>query len=210
MPENKITIFVVDDDPPVRKGLSRLLRSAGYEVESFASAMDFLARDRYDGIGCIVLDVLMPQLNGLELQEKLSQAEYALPIIFITGHGDVPVSVQAMKKGAVDFLTKPVDGEELLLAIERALEKNEAERKQFLDAIDTNIRLSKLSPRELEVLRYVITGALNKQIAGKLNISEKTVKAHRGQITKKMGVYSVAELVRLAEKAGLRPADMDQ
>ena len=201
------TIFVVDDDPSVLKSLARLLRSLGFDVETFASAELFLARKHYDGIGCIVLDVRMPGLSGMDLQDELSQADHSMPIIFITGHGNIPMSVQAMKKGAVNFLAKPFDDDELLQGVRDALEKDrkaKAERAEVHDALRC---IEQLTPREQEVLRYVITGMLNKQIASKLGIAEKTVKVHRGRIMEKLCVESVADLVRLAEKAGIEPAD---
>jgi FixJ family two-component response regulator len=200
------TVFVVDDDASVCRSLARLLDSMGFQTETFASAEQFLARGPYEGIGCIVLDVRMPGQSGMELQDELSKAEYTMPIIFITGHGDIPMSVQAMKKGAVDFLPKPFDDEALLRAIQRALEKDvraKAERGEVGQILE---RIQQLTPREHEILRYVISGALNKQIAFKLAIAEKTVKVHRGRIMEKLQAGSVAELVRLAEKAGIEPA----
>jgi len=200
------TVFVVDDDPSVLKSLVRLLRSLGFDVETFASAELFLARKHYDGIGCIVLDVRMPGLSGMDLQEKLSQADYSMPIIFITGHGNIPMSVEAMKKGAVDFLTKPFDDEELLQAVKKAIEKDSKAKAERAEVHDALRRIKQLTPREHEILRYVITGMLNKQIALKLDIAEKTVKIHRGRIMEKLCVNSVADLVRLADKAGIEPA----
>ena len=200
------TVFVVDDDPSVLKSLVRLLRSLGFDVETFASAELFLARKHYDGIGCIILDVRMPGLSGMDLQEELSHADYSMPIIFITGHGNIPMSVQAMKKGAVDFLTKPFDDDELLQAVKRAIEKDSKAKAERAEVHDALRRIEQLTPREHEILRYVITGMLNKQIALKLVIAEKTVKIHRGRIMEKLGVNSVADLVRLAAKASIEPA----
>ena len=200
------TVFVVDDDPSVLKSLVRLLRSLGFDVETFASAELFLARKHYDGIGCIVLDVRMPGLSGMDLQDQLSQADYSMPIIFITGHGNIPMSVQAMKKGAVDFLTKPFDDEELLQAVKKAIEKDSKAKAERAEVHEALRRIEQLTPREHEILRYVITGMLNKQIALKLDIAEKTVKIHRGRIMEKLCVNSVADLVRLADKAGIEPA----
>jgi len=202
----KATVFVVDDDSSVLKSLVRLLRSLEFDVETFASAELFLARKHYDGIGCIVLDVRMPGLSGMDLQDQLSQADYSMPIIFITGHGNIPMSVQAMKKGAVDFLTKPFDDEELLQAVKKAIEKDRKAKAERAEVHEALTRIEQLTPRENEILRYVITGMLNKQIALKLDIAEKTVKIHRGRIMEKLGVNSVADLVRLAEKAGIEPA----
>ena len=203
----EFTVFVIDDDASVRKSLSRLLRSAGYTAETFASAEEFLGRDHFKGIGCLLLDVRMPGLSGMGLQEELSKADYHMPIIFITGHGDIPMSVEAMKKGAVDFLTKPFEGKELLQAVEKAIEKDTYARAQYDEILDIRRRIDLLTPRENEILGYIITGMLNKQIALKLDIAEKTVKVHRGRVMEKLCVDSVAELVRLAEKAGIKPAE---
>jgi FixJ family two-component response regulator len=205
--ELKPTIFIIDDDASVRKGLSRLLRSLGFEVEIFASAEQFLERGSYKGIGCIVLDVRMPGLSGMDLQDELNRAGHSLPIVFITGHGEIPMSVQAMKRGAVDFLSKPFDDKELLRAVNEAVATARRTETQRADTGDALRRVELLTPREREILRYVISGLLNKQIAFKLNIAEKTVKVHRGHIMEKLRVGSVAELVRLAEKAGIKPPD---
>jgi len=201
------TIFVIDDDASIRKGLSRLLRSAGYTIETFPSAEEFLRREHFDGVGCIVLDVQMPGLSGMDLQEELSKADYHMPIIFITGHGDIPMGVQAMKKGAVDFLTKPFDDKELLRAVENATEKDGQGRTEYHEVQDIRRRIESLTAREHEIFRYVITGMLNKQIALELKIAEKTVKVHRGRVMEKLGANSVAELVRLAEKGGIEPPE---
>ena len=201
------TVFIIDDDASVRKSLSRLLRSAGYMAETFASAEEFLGREHFNGIGCLLLDVQMPGLTGMDLQEELNRADYHMPIIFITGHGNIPMSVEAMKKGAVDFLTKPFDDKELLQAIEKAIEKDTYARAEYDETLDIRKRIELLTSRELEVLRYVITGMLNKQIALKLDIAEKTVKVHRGRIMEKLCVDSVAELVRLTEKVGIKPTE---
>ena len=205
MPDPKPTVFVIDDDASIRKSLSRLLRSAGHTTETFASAEAFLGREHFSGIGCLLLDVQMPGLNGMDLQEELNKADYHMPIVFITGHGDIPMSVEAMKKGAVDFLTKPFNDKELLQAVGKAIEKDACTRAEYDETLDIRKRIELLTPRELEVLRYVITGMLNKQIALKLDIAEKTVKVHRGRIMEKLCVDSVADLVRLAEKAGVEP-----
>jgi len=201
------TVFIIDDDPSVRKSLSRLVRSLGFGSESFASAEEFLGRERYDGVGCIVLDVRMPGLSGMELQNELVKGEFSMPIIFITGHGDIPMSVQAMKKGAVDFLPKPFDDDELLEAVQKAIEKDREAKAERSATRDILTRIERLTTRECEILRYVITGMLNKQIAFKLDIAEKTVKVHRGRIMEKLGAHSVAELVRLAEKAGIESVE---
>jgi FixJ family two-component response regulator len=206
MTEPNPTIFVIDDDASVRKSLSRLLRSAGYTMETFTSAEEFLRRDHYDGIGCLLLDVQMPGLSGMGLQEELNRADYHMPIIFITGHGDIPMSVEAMKKGAVDFLTKPFQAKELLQVIDKAIEKDTHARAEHDEILDIRRRIDQLTLRENEILGYIITGMLNKQIAFELGIAEKTVKVHRGRIMEKLCVGSVAELVRLAEKVGIKPA----
>jgi len=199
------TIFVIDDDASVRKSLARLLDSAGFSTESFASADEFLKRERFEGIGCIILDVRMPGLSGMDLQEELNKADYGMPIIFITGHGDIPMSVQAMKKGAVDFLPKPFDEDQLLDALRKAIEKDMQAKAERAGARDILGRMEQLTPREYEILQYLITGMLNKQIAFKLGIAEKTVKIHRSRVFEKLGTRSVAELVRMAEKVGIEP-----
>ena len=201
------TVFVVDDDPSIRKSLSLLLSSAGYGVKTFASAKEFLESERgTPGPACLVLDVKMPGLGGLDLQKELKSRNTIIPIIFITGHGDIPMSVQAMKKGAVDFLSKPFDDGDLLDAVKEALLKDSQARADFNEQKHIIQRLDSLTTREHEILTYLITGMLNKQIAYELNISERTVKAHRKQVFEKMGVNSIAELVRLTEKAGVKPA----
>ena len=201
----KHTIFVIDDDASVRKSLARLLDSVGFSTESFASADEFLKRERFEGIGCIILDVRMPGLSGMDLQEELNKADYGMPIIFITGHGDIPMSVQAMKKGAVDFLPKPFDEDQLLDALRKAIEKDMQAKAERAGARDILGRMEQLTPREYEILQYLITGMLNKQIAFKLGIAEKTVKIHRSRVFEKLGTRSVAELVRMAEKVGIEP-----
>ncbi|OPY81995.1 MAG: Response regulator protein TodT [Syntrophorhabdus sp. PtaU1.Bin153] len=201
-------IFVIDDDASVRKSLSRLLQSIGFEVEVFASAELFLERDPYDGVGCIILDIHMPGLDGVTLQEQLSTADYTIPIVFITGYGDIPTSVQTMKKGAVDFLPKPFEDEQLLQAVKTAIEKDLQSKTKREEVQRILERVKDLTPREYEILRYIISGLLNKQIGFKLGIAEKTIKIHRGRIMAKLHVTSVADLVRLAEKAGIKPTDM--
>ena len=207
----KGTIFVIDDDPLVLKGVERLLKSVGYFTETFPSAKEFLASDyRSEGPACLVLDVKMPGLSGFDLQEEISAASYAMPIIFITGHGDIPSSVRAMKKGAVDFLSKPFEDQDLFDAISVALKKDSKNRSVLSERENIQQRLDQLTLREYEILTFVITGVLNKQIAKTLNISEKTVKAHRAKVMAKMGVNSVAELVRIVEKVGVKPADVNK
>jgi len=207
MTEERTTIFIIDDDPSARRGLSRLVRAAGMSVESYGSALEFLKRKHYDGYGCILLDVKMPGLDGLELQEELAKADYSLPIIFISGHADVPEAARAMKKGAVDFLTKPVDRDHLFKAINESLARDRENRRAHSDKAEVRERLSTLSPREYEVMTFVIAGMLNKQIAYELEIAEDTVKIHRGRMMRKMKADSVAELVRNAEIAGVKPAE---
>ena len=198
------TVFVVDDETSVRKSLGRLLRAAGYRVEAFASAREFLQRDLGVEVGCLVLDVQMPDLNGLELQQALVEKNRSLPIVFITGHGDIPMSVRAMKAGATDFLSKPVDEKDLLGAITRALEQSQQQSKQLVASTEIKHLLATLTPREHEVLLQVITGKPNKQIAAVLDASEKTIKVHRARVMHKLQVQSVADLVRLCEKVGIR------
>jgi len=199
------TIFIVDDDPSVRKSLLRLIRSAGWQGESFASAREFLARGASSGTGCVLLDVRMPGMTGPELRDLMAEQDISLPVIFLTGHGDIPTGVDAMKKGAVDFLQKPVDDEVLLQTIGHAVERHAVARmhQQELEVIQAS--LVRLTPREREVLEYVIGGCLNKQIAAGMEITERTVKAHRGCVMHKMEVTSVAELVWQCQKAGISP-----
>jgi FixJ family two-component response regulator len=196
-------VFVVDDDASVRKSLTRVVTSAGYAVEAFASAREFLAREPFVGPCCVVLDVRMPGLTGLDLQEALAGAGHRMPIVFITGHGDISMSVKAMKGGAVDFLTKPFDVENLLDAIQRAVTKDVKDLGEEGRTAEVLERVKQLTPRETEVFALVVTGMLNKQIAGELGIAEKTVKVHRARVMEKMRAGSVAELVRLADRAGV-------
>ena len=196
-------VLVVDDDPSVRKSLTRLLASAGYAVEAFASAREFLARERHAGPCCLVLDVRMPGLTGLDLQGALAAAGRRMSIVFVTGHVDVPMSVKAMKGGAVDLLTKPVDAKDLLKAIQRAVAKDVQHLRDETRIAEIQERVKMLTAREIEVFALVVTGMLNKQIAFKLGISEKTVKAHRARVMEKMRAGSVAELVRLADRVGV-------
>ena len=210
MIENTTRVFIIDDDDAVRRGLTDLLNSANHNVETFASAEDFLARKPFSGIGCIILDVRMPGISGLDLQERLNQVENSMPIVFITGHGDLPMGVDAMKKGAVDFLPKPFEDEQLLAAVEIALEKNRQTTFASEELQGFRERLKALSPRELEIFRLVIGGYLNKQIAFALNIAEQTVKHHRGRVMRKLQADSLADLVRLAEKAGITPVKIPE
>ena len=191
-------VFVVDDDAAVRKSLARLVKAAGYRAETFGSVREFLARVPYEGPCCLVLDVRMPGLTGLDLQETLGAARRHVAIVFITGHRDVPVSVKAMKGGAVDFLTKPVDEEALLGAIRQAVARTLADRQHAARTTDIRGRIARLTPREAAVFALVVAGRLNKQIGSELGIAEKTVKVHRGRVMEKMRAGSIAELVRLA------------
>lgn len=196
------TVFVVDDDPAVLKSLSRLLRADHLTVVTFDSPEEFLERHDPCAPGCVVLDVTMPGLNGLELQDALATKGSAVPIIFLTGHGDVPMSVQAMKRGALDFLTKPVNDDDLISAIHAAIEKDYVARQARDELDDIQERLATLTPREREVLTHVVSGQLNKQIANDLGTVEKTIKVHRARVMEKMKVNSLAELVRLTERLG--------
>jgi len=197
--------FVVDDDARVRDALSSLLASAGLDVAAFASATEFLNADKPDTAACLVLDLELPDINGLELQEELAERE-APPIVFVTGHGDIPSSVKAMKAGAVEFLSKPFGDDELLRAIDAALALDRAERLKRSEREALRDRYQRLTPREREVLTFVVAGFPNKQTAGELGTSEITIGVHRGQIMRKMGARSLAELVRLADKLGIQPA----
>jgi FixJ family two-component response regulator len=201
----RATILIVDDDASVRTSLSRLLRSCGYEVEVFDSGEALVARGPFDGLGCVILDLRMPGASGIDVQEQLAGDAGHLPVIFLSGHGDVPDSVRAMKQGAVDFLTKPVDDGVLLAAIDVALARHADARTARAERDAIRRKLDALTAREREVLRYVVTGALNKQIAGVLGIAEGTVKVHRGRVMEKLGAQSVADLVRLYAAAGEPP-----
>ena len=196
-------VSVVDDDPSVRRSLARLVKGAGYRVEAYASAQEYLARPPEEGPACLLLDVRMPGLTGLDLQETLAIAAHSTSIVFITGYRDVRASVKAMKAGAVDFLTKPVDDEELLGAVERAVARASAARREEDRVTEIRERIKTLTPREAEVFALVVTGMLNKQIAFDLGVSEKMVKVHRGRVMEKMRAGSLAELVRLADEGGV-------
>jgi FixJ family two-component response regulator len=199
-------VFLVDDEPELCRALERLLKAEGLEVESFGSAAAFLDRvPRIDG-GCVVLDVAMPGLDGLELQQRLAASQSRLAVVFLTGHGDIPMSVRAIKAGAVDFLTKPVKRDELLRAIRAALGRADAARAQLEATADLRARLAQLTAREREVLEHVISGKLNKVIAARLGTTEHTVKVHRGRVMHKLGAGSVAELVRVAQQLDVPPA----
>lgn len=198
--DRSATVFVIDDDASVREAIDSLIRSVGINVRTFASAQEFMTSKRPDAPACLVLDVRMPGLSGLDLQRELANAGIRIPVIFITGHGDIPMSVRAMKAGAVEFLTKPFRDQDLLDAISQAIERDRAERVQFAEVVELQRRFEELTPREREVMEQVVAGLLNKQIANRLNISEVTVKLHRHQVMEKMKAQSLAELVRMAEK----------
>jgi FixJ family two-component response regulator len=200
MPEQNAIVFIVDDDESVRKSLERLIRSANLEVETFASAQQFLARSRPDVPSCLVLDVRMPGLSGLDLQKRMAENDIEIPIVFITGHGDIPTSVRAMKAGAVEFLTKPFRDQDLLDAIQEAIERDRVALQRQAGMEELRGRYQTLTPREREVMDLVVSGLLNKQIAVDLGISEATVKIHRGQVMEKMRAVSLAELVRMSDK----------
>jgi FixJ family two-component response regulator len=201
--ESQPVVFIVDDDASVRKSLERLVRSVGLRGETFASAPEFLQRAAADGPSCLVLDVRMPGVSGLALQERLAAAGHRIPIIFITGHGDITMSVRAMKAGAVDFLPKPFNDQDLLETIQEAIARDQQAREEWAVLQDIQRRVALLTLRERDVLALVAAGLLNKQIAAELGMSEKTVKVHRAQVMQKMQVASVAQLVLLAEKVGL-------
>lgn len=208
MTNEMFTVFLVDDDAGVLKALSRLLRARGFETKSFTSPQEFLMNHDASKPGCAILDIAMPGLDGLALQQTLTAGGSQRPVIFLTGKADIPTSVRAMRAGAVDFLTKPVSDGDLLAAITRAEIEDARTRLASTEVESIKAKIAVLTPRELEVMTHVIAGKLNKQIAGDLGTVEKTIKVHRGRMMEKLGVRSVADLVRLAEKAGLRP-EMD-
>jgi FixJ family two-component response regulator len=203
MTTEKSKIFIIDDDDSIRRSFTLLLTSAGYTVESYAGSKDFFDQEIYHGAGCILLDIFLDENSGLEIQDEIKTNYPNLPVIYITGYGDIPMSVHALKRGAINFLQKPVDEQHLLNAIEEALQESRIIIERNTSSHRINSLFQTLSPREFEVFKLVMKGKPNKQVASDLNIAEHTVKIHRGNITKKLGVKSVAEMVHLAEKAGL-------
>jgi FixJ family two-component response regulator len=196
-------VFVVDDDPSMRRSLESLLRSVGLDARLFSSAQEFMQAERPDAPGCLVLDVRLPGMSGLMFQQELAKAGVALPVIFVTGHGDVPMTVRAMKAGAAEFLTKPFDDQVLLDAIHAAIERDRARRRDAASLVALKARYDELTPRERQVMKLVVAGRVNKQIAAELGLSLVTVKVHRGQAMRKMRAKSVAELVRMADRLGV-------
>jgi RNA polymerase sigma factor (sigma-70 family) len=199
-------VYLLDDEPEMLKALSRVLNAHGIETKAFLSAREFLAHDQTSRPACLVLDLAMPELDGLEVQRRLSRDGVRLPIVFLTGHGDIPTSVRAMKAGAEDFLTKPVDAANLLRAVCAAIRQAEEQQAEDIETDQLRKRLDKLTPRQREVLEYVIAGKMNKNIAAELGTGEQNIKVHRRRLIRKMGVKSLAELVRLAERLGVEPA----
>jgi FixJ family two-component response regulator len=203
MSEDRAVVFVVDDDPSMRRSLETLLRSVGHDVRLFSSAQEFMQGARPDAPGCLVLDVRLPGMSGLTFQQELTRAGVALPVIFITGHGDVPMTVRAMKAGAAEFLTKPFDDQVLLDALHAAIERDRARRRDAASLAALQARYHELTERERQVMKLVVAGRVNKQIAAELGLSVVTVKVHRGQVMRKMLAKSVAELVRMADRLGV-------
>ena len=198
-------VFVIDDDESVRKSLKRLLRSANYESEIFESASDFLVRPPHPGPACVVVDVQMPGVNGIDFQKALIQRRREEQLIFITGYANIPMCTQAMKAGAVDFLPKPFRSRELLKCVEHALDRSAKQRARAAERSEARRLLDLLTPREFEVMQLVVTGMLNKQVGGELGVTEKTIKVHRGRLMQKLGVRSVAELMHVVQRAGVPP-----
>jgi FixJ family two-component response regulator len=203
MPEVPAVVFVIDDDPSMRGALEDLVGSVGLQVQAFASPQDFLQSKLPDAPGCLVLDVRLPGMGGLTFQKELARLGVALPVIFITGHGDIPMSVRAMKAGAVEFLTKPFHDQELLDAIHTAIERDRERRREAVLVAELRERYATLTERERQIMTLVVVGRANKQIAAELNLSEMTVKVHRGQVTRKMHAGSLPELVRMADRLGV-------
>jgi len=206
---NENTVYIIDDDPSARNGLTRLVNAAGLKAVPYASAEEFLVSGNQDGPGCIILDVRMPDMTGPELQDELGKGDYCMPIVFLSAFADVRTTARTMKKGAIDFLTKPVDRDDLLDAIHMSLNKNAENRAHRSENAIIKEHIKRLTPREYEVMTYVITGMLNKQIAAEMSISEETIKIHRSRLMHKLEIVSVAELVRLCQKAGIEPASIE-
>jgi FixJ family two-component response regulator len=206
MSEERAVVFVVDDDPSIRRSLDSLLRSVGHDVRLFSSAQEFMGVERPDAPGCLVLDVRLPGMSGLTFQQELTKAGIAVPVIFLTGHGDVPMSVRAMKAGAVEFLTKPFDDQVLLDAVHASIERDRARRRDAASLAEVQALYRGLTERERQVMKLVVEGRVNKQIAAELGLSLVTVKVHRGQVMRKMLAKSVADLVRMADRLGARAA----
>jgi FixJ family two-component response regulator len=195
-------VYVVDDDSRVTRGLSNLLAAEGYKVVTFATAEQYISFERSDAVSCLVLDLELPDINGLELQQKLAETQ-GPPIIFITGHGDIPSGIKAMKNGAIEFLTKPIDSEQLLEAIRLGVTVDQKRRRELLDSASLRARLASLTPREVEVFRLVVAGFLNKQAAAELGITETTIDVHRGRVMRKMKANSLPDLVRMSSRLGI-------
>ena len=204
MPEPEAIVAIVDDDRSFREGVSSLIRAAGWEVETFASAEEFLACPHVDAPSCVLLDLQLPDLNGLDLQKRMAEGNLDIPIVFITGYGDIPASVRAIKAGAVEFLTKPFDKQQLFRAIGEAMERDRHDRQEHAQLREVRQRYHSLTSREQQVMQQVVSGLLNKQIAAELTISEFTVKLHRGRVMRKMQAESLADLVIMAERLGIR------
>jgi FixJ family two-component response regulator len=207
MSEEQPVVFVIDDDPSVRDALAGLLRSVRLEVLSFGSTQEFLQSKRRDAPGCLVLDVRLPGRSGLDFQRELTESGIQIPIVFITGHGDIPMSVRAIKAGAIEFLTKPFHDQELLDAVQLGIERDRTRRRDAAAVARLHERFDSLTPREREIMALVVIGRLNKQIAGDLKVSEITVKVHRGQVMRKMRAKSLAELVRMADQLGVKAGE---
>lgn len=203
MSDEQAVVFVIDDDLSIREALQSLLRTVGLQVRTFESTQEFLRASRPDVPGCLVLDVRLPGLSGLDFQRELTSSSIQLPIIFITGHGDIPMSVRAIKAGAIEFLTKPFRDQDLLDAVQLGIERDRSRRRDAVAIADLNSRFESLTPREREVMKLVVTGRPNKQLAAELDLSEITVKVHRGSVMRKMQARSLAQLVRMADKLGI-------